>query len=118
MEARPKELVNYVDNAGREPFQDWLDNELDSKMRNIIQTRLIRVRLGNFGDCHGVGEAVPEFRIDVGPGYRVYFGQDGDSSGATHRRDEADTEQGYPYSKGFLERLQCLREQHPIVIAC
>ena len=39
--------------------------------------RLDRVSLGNFGDCHGVGDGVQELRIDYGPGYRVYFGQVG-----------------------------------------
>lgn len=78
MEARPRELVNYVDANGKEPFQQWLEG-LESKARNIIQARLIRVRRGNFGDCRGVGAGVSEFRIDVGPGYRVYFGQDADT---------------------------------------
>jgi putative addiction module killer protein len=39
--------------------------------------RLKRVELGNLGDHHGVGEGVYELRIDFGPGYRVYFGEDG-----------------------------------------
>jgi len=43
-----------------------------------IRVRLNRVRLGNLGDCKAVGEGVMEFRLDFGPGYRVYFGQAGD----------------------------------------
>ena len=30
-------------------------------------------RTGNFGDCHGVGDGIFEFRFFIGPGYRVYF---------------------------------------------
>jgi len=43
-----------------------------------IFTRLDRVEDGNFGPCRSVGEGVFELKIDVGPGWRVYFGQDGD----------------------------------------
>lgn len=32
---------------------------------------------GNFGDCRPVGEGVNELRVDVGPGYRVYYGMHG-----------------------------------------
>jgi putative addiction module killer protein len=49
----------------------------DTKARNKIQLRLDRVKLGNLGDYRSVGEGVFEFRIDYGPGYRIYFGQVG-----------------------------------------
>ena len=47
------------------------------KAREKIRVRLDRMSLGNYGDCHGVGEGVKELRIDFSPGYRVYFGQEG-----------------------------------------
>jgi putative addiction module killer protein len=50
--------------------------ELEARAR--IRVRLNRIRLGNFGDCKAVAEGVMELRMDFGPGYRVYFGQDGD----------------------------------------
>jgi putative addiction module killer protein len=47
--------------------------------RARIRVRLNRLRLGNFGDCKPVGEGVIELRMPIGPGYRVYLGQDGDT---------------------------------------
>ncbi len=77
MEARPKELRIFVNEEGREPFKEWLASLNDSKVRAKIRVRLDRVSLGNLGDCHGVGEGVQELRMDYGPGYRIYLGQDG-----------------------------------------
>ena len=36
------------------------------------------MELGNFGDHRSVGRGVSELRIDIGPGYRLYYGRDGD----------------------------------------
>lgn len=77
MEVTPKELQVYVTEEGRTPFSEWLASLDDARARAKIRVRLDRVRLGNFGDCHGVGEGVQELRVDYGPGYRVYFGQVG-----------------------------------------
>ena len=41
--------------------------------RARIIGRLDRVALGNLGDHRSVGQGVFEFRIDYGPGYRLYF---------------------------------------------
>ena len=51
----------------------WLDALRDVRGRARIQARLERLAAGNPGDVAPVGEAVSELRIDVGPGYRVYF---------------------------------------------
>ena len=77
MEATPKELRIYITEEGREPFSEWLASLHDAKARAKIRVRLDRVSLGNLGDWDGVGEGVQELRIDYGPGYRVYFGQEG-----------------------------------------
>jgi putative addiction module killer protein len=79
VETRPKELRVLVTGEGQEPFNEWLTSLRDIKTRAKIRVRLDRISLGNFGDCHGVGEGVQELRIDYGPGYRIYFGQKGTS---------------------------------------
>ena len=78
MEPRPRRLLIYETAGGRWPFTAWMDGLSGSAVHAIILTRLDRVEMGNLGDWGTVGEGVCELRIDVGPGYRVYFGQDGD----------------------------------------
>ena len=58
-------------------------------------TALRRLELGNFSNVKGVGAGVFEYRIDFGPGYRVYFGKDGDTvvillAGGTKKRQDRD----------------------------
>ena len=73
-----QQLVIYETSTGRCPFSEWIEGLNDRKARAIIRARLNRVHLGNFGDCKGIGDGVFELRIPFGPGYRVYFGRDGD----------------------------------------
>ena len=76
-------------------FDRWLRGLRDSRARLQIARRLDRARTGNFGDVRPVGEGISELRIDVGPGYRIYFCRVGDAvylllaggSKATQRRD-------------------------------
>ena len=54
-----------------------------------------RLEQGNFCNVKGVGAGVYECRIDFGPGYRIYFGKDGDRlvillAGGTKKRQDAD----------------------------
>jgi len=56
-----------------EVFAHWFEALRDKMARVRIQARLFRARDGNLGDVKSVGDGVSEFRIDYGPGYRVYF---------------------------------------------
>ncbi len=77
MEVREKSLRVYVDPNKQIPYSEWLQSLRDERARQKIQIRLARVRLGNLGHCEPVGEGVSELKIDFGPGYRVYIGQEG-----------------------------------------
>jgi putative addiction module killer protein len=75
MEVQPREIQQYRIADGKIPFSEWLESLRDFKGKAKIVKRLERVSDGNLGDVRSLGEGVWEFRIDYGPGYRVYFGQ-------------------------------------------
>ncbi len=54
-------------------FTKWIDGLSDIRARARIQVRIERLASGNPGDVKSVGDGISEFRIDYGPGYRVYF---------------------------------------------
>lgn len=58
-------------------FAAWLEGLKDRNARARIQVRLDRLALGLAGDVKPVGSGVSELRVDYGPGYRVYFKQQG-----------------------------------------
>ena len=58
---------------GRVPFDVWFEALGDKKLQAAVDSRLARVRAGNFGDYKAVGGGVLELRVDIGPGLRVYF---------------------------------------------
>ena len=71
-------VVHYVTQEGRNPFGEWFQDQ-DREVRSRIQARLDRIEVGNFGNRRALGGGVSELRFDFGPGYRVYYGRDGDT---------------------------------------
>jgi putative addiction module killer protein len=74
---KKKILDIYADSDGKEPFTEWLESIKDRKTRNRIYTRLDRLEVGNPGDYRHLEDGVFELRLHFGPGYRVYYGEDG-----------------------------------------
>lgn len=60
------------------PFKDFI-RKLDNKTSARLLKRLLRVRLGNFGDSESVGDGVFELREHFGPGYRIYCVKQGEN---------------------------------------
>lgn len=72
------EVLEYLDRQGRSPFGNWFD-QLERTTAAKVATALTRIGLGNLSNVKSVGGGALEYRIDYGPGYRVYFGRDGDT---------------------------------------
>jgi len=70
-------LREYQTAEGKTPLTDWLDGLQDGTTRARIVARLDRVKAGLLGDWKSVGGGICELRIDHGPGYRVYYAQEG-----------------------------------------
>jgi len=71
-------VLEYLSRAGSSPFAAWFQS-LDATAAARVTTALRRLTLGNVSSVKGVGAGVFEYRIDFGPGYRVYFGKDGET---------------------------------------
>ena len=87
-------IREYLDASGRSPFGRWF-GDLEASAAAKVTTALARMEQGNFSNVKGVGAGVFEYRIDFGPGYRLYFGKDGDTliilvAGGTKKRQEQD----------------------------
>lgn len=79
METKARRLLKYVTEKGRCPFDDWVEGLKDKKTEAIVATRLNRVIQGNFGQCRKLEGGIQELKIDFGPGFRVYFAEDGET---------------------------------------
>ncbi len=88
------ELRYYLNLDGDSPFEDWLIT-LDFQAAAKMTTALVRLEQGNVSNVTSVGAGISEIRIDWGPGYRIYFGRDGEAlvillTGGTKKRQDDD----------------------------
>ena len=58
-------------------YEDWFARLTDIQVKARVRTRVHNASLGNFGDRHFLRDGVSEMRIDYGPGYRLYYAQEG-----------------------------------------
>lgn len=84
----------YVDEAGYSPFRAWFYS-LDRPAAIKVTVALERIAGGHTSAMKALGEGVSEYKIDFGPGYRIYFGWDGDRlvilvGGGTKKRQQRD----------------------------
>jgi putative addiction module killer protein len=102
------EVREYLDQRGQSPFAAWSDR-LNREAAAKVATALARIQQGNFSNTKSVGRAVYEYRIDFGPGYRIYFGKDGDLlvilvGGGTKKRQQEDIATALARWQDYKER--------------
>jgi len=86
-------LVEYVRKDGSSPFRAWFEG-LDSQATTKVAVATLRLESGNTSSIKAIGK-IAEYRIDWGPGYRVYLGRDGAEliillGGGTKRHQDRD----------------------------
>ncbi|GGY57225.1 type II toxin-antitoxin system RelE/ParE family toxin [Parvularcula lutaonensis] len=104
------QIEEYTDETDSSPFADWFGS-LDHQAANRVRTAIRRMEQGLLGDHKGVGEGVIERRLTFGPGYRIYFGRDGDTliillAGGTKRRQSVDIEAAQQRWSDYKERKE------------
>ena len=88
------EIRYYLSPNGQSPFERWFAG-LEAMARAKVAVAIARLEQGNLSNVNPVGEGVLEYRINFGPGYRVYFGRDGEVlvillTGGTKKRQQRD----------------------------
>ena len=105
-----KEVIFYRTREGKEPFKDWL-NDLGDKVLNYrINTRIHRVREGNYGD-HKRFSGIIELRLHFGKGYRIYCGEENDVlvvllAGGDKSSQEKNIERAIEYWRDYYEQKE------------
>jgi putative addiction module killer protein len=88
------DVLEYLDPSGRSPYAEWFDN-LNAQAAAKVAVAITRLAQGNFSSVKSVGAGVSEYRLHFGPGYRIYFGKDGERlvillCGGTKKRQQKD----------------------------
>jgi putative addiction module killer protein len=86
-------IVEYIREDDSNPYRTWFDS-LDAQAAAKVATAVLRLETGNASRVKWIG-TLGEYRIDWGPGYRIYLARDGDAlivlfGGGTKRRQQGD----------------------------
>ena len=103
-------LKEYVHENGRSPFAEWFDT-LEPRAAGKVTTAILRMEQGNFSNVSAIGSGIYEYRIDYGPGYRVYLGKDGEKmiillGGGAKKRQQKDIDKAKGCWENYKKRKQ------------
>lgn len=88
------DVREYLAVDGSSPYAKWF-NALNAPAAAKVAIAITRMAQGNLSNTKSVGGGIQEYRIDFGPGYRIYFGRDGERlvillGGGTKKRQQDD----------------------------
>jgi putative addiction module killer protein len=89
-------VVEYIRADGSNAFRRWFER-LDAQAAAKVTTATVRLAMGNTSRVKWLG-TIGEYRIDWGPGYRIYLGKDGETlivllGGGTKKNQDRDIAQ-------------------------
>lgn len=100
-------VEEYIREDGSNPYQKWF-NRLDPIAAAKVAVAIVRIELGNTSNIKWLG-VIGEYRIDWGPGYRIYLAAEGRNliilfGGGTKKRQAADIKVAQGLHKEYLAR--------------
>jgi putative addiction module killer protein len=100
--------IEECETDGCSPFGSWFDN-LHATTAAKVAIAPMRLQTGNHSNVKFVGSGVAEYRINFGPGYRIYFGKDGNRliillCGGNKKTQRKDIEKAKQYWQDCTDR--------------
>lgn len=90
------QVREYIEENGSNPYEEWF-NSLDPNAAAKVSVAKVRLEQGNLSSVKWI-RGIGEYRIDWGPGYRIYLGKDGENlivllGGGTKKGQQEDIDQ-------------------------
>ena len=100
-------VKEYIREDGSNPYQKWF-NRLDTVAAVKVAVATLRIEMGNTSNIKWIG-AIGEYRINWGPGYRIYLAAEGKKliilfGGGTKRRQASDIKKAQGLYQEYQER--------------
>jgi putative addiction module killer protein len=105
------DITEYLLEDGSSPYRNWFE-KLDAQAAAKVAVAVLRLELGNTSNIKWF-DGIGEYRIDWGPGYRIYLAQDGATlivlfGGGTKRRQQIDIERAKEFHAQYKKRKKVL----------
>lgn len=106
-------VQEYIQEDGSSPYQEWFDS-LDAKAAAKVTVAKSRLQLGNTSNVKWF-DGIGEYRIDWGPGYRIYLTQDGKQliilfGGGTKKNQQSDINRAKELYQEYKRRKKEVRK--------
>ena len=90
-------------------YRDWIDGLKDQAGRSRVLMRVDRLIHGNPGSHRNLTEGMSELKVDVGPGYRVYYSERGNGlllliAGGDKSTQAKDIARAQELNRNFVEK--------------